>query len=141
MAVDTDTTVSQSVEQRSLIVRAVWFLLIGWWATGIWLGVAWLLNVTIILLPLGIKMINKVPLVVSLKNPTETLVADTASIERERTPQRNLLVRGLWFLLIGWWLSAIWMGIAYLFTVSIVGLPIAVWMYDRLPWIVSLYRY
>jgi len=141
MSVSADATVSEAVEQRSLLVRAVWFLLIGWWATGIWLAVAWLLNVTIILLPLGIKMINKVPLVVSLKNPTETLVADSASIRRRKTPQRNLLVRGLWFLLIGWWLSAIWMGVAYLFTLSILGLPIAVWMYDRLPWIVSLYRY
>jgi uncharacterized membrane protein YccF (DUF307 family) len=141
MSVSADSTVSRSVKQRSILVRAVWFLLIGWWATGIWLAVAWLLNVTILLLPLGIKMINKVPLVVSLKNPTERLVADTDSIQREKRPQRNLLVRGLWFFLIGWWLSAVWMGIAYLFTVSIVGLPIAVWMYDRLPWIVSLYRY
>jgi uncharacterized membrane protein YccF (DUF307 family) len=141
MTVSADSTVSESVEQRSLLVRAVWFLLIGWWATGIWLTVAWFLNVTILLLPLGIKMINKVPLVVSLKNPRETLVADADTIRREKAPQRNLLVRGLWFVLVGWWLSAIWMAIAYLFTVSIVGLPVAVWMYDRLPWIVSLYRY
>jgi uncharacterized membrane protein YccF (DUF307 family) len=141
MAANTDTTASASTEQRSIIVRGVWFLLVGWWATGIWLTVAWFLNLTILLIPLGIKMINKVPLVVSLKNPKEKLVADAESIQRQKTPQRSLIVRGLWFVLIGWWLSAIWMGIAYLFTISIIGLPVAVWMYDRLPWIVSLYRY
>ena len=54
-------------EQRSLLAQAVWFLLVGWWVTGIWLSAAWFLNVTLIGLPLGIKMINKVPLVLTLK--------------------------------------------------------------------------
>ncbi len=40
-------------EQRSLLVRAVWFLLVGWWVTGIWLSVAWFLNVTTVGLPFG----------------------------------------------------------------------------------------
>ncbi|RXK49475.1 YccF domain-containing protein [Halorientalis pallida] len=133
--------VSQSVGQRSLLVRAAWFLLIGWWATGIWMGVAWLLNVTIVGIPLGIKMINQVPTVVSLKRRPGTLVASADEIRTQHREQRSLLVRAVWFLLIGWWASGIWMGVAYLLTVSIVGLPVAVWMYDRLPAVVSLYRY
>lgn len=122
-------------DQPSFIVRALWFVFVGWWLTGLWLSAAWLLNVTVIGLPLGIKLINKVPLVLSLKR-RENLVEESRG-----GSQYSLVVRGLWFLFVGWWASGIWTGIAYVFTVTIVGIPLAVWMYDRLPFVVSLYRY
>lgn len=123
-------------DSPSLAVRAVWFLLVGWWATGIWLGVAWFLNVTIIGLPLGIKMINATPKVLSLK--------EREFVDREGNPEEQrygLAVRGIYFLLVGWWASGIWMSVAYVFTVSIVGIPVAVMMYNKLPFFVSLYEY
>ena len=43
-------------------------LLIGWWLTGRWLPVAWLLNVTSIGIPLAVWMYNKLSVVVSLSN-------------------------------------------------------------------------
>jgi uncharacterized membrane protein YccF (DUF307 family) len=55
--------------------------------------------------------------------------------------QPSVVIRGLWFLFLGWWTSGLWTGIAYVATVTIVGIPLAVWMYDRLPFVVSLYRY
>lgn len=124
-------------DNRSLIVRAVWFILVGWWATGIWLGVAWVFLILVITIPLGIKMINMVPLVLSLKSPTRTFVDERIQPQA----QQNLLVRAVWFVFVGWWLSLFWMGIAYLFTLSIIGIPIAIWMYGKLPFVVSLYRY
>lgn len=63
-----------------------------------------------------------------------------SSTETE-SEQHSIVVRALWFLLVGWWESGIWMSAAYLFTISIVGLPIAVWLYNKLPYVVSLYRY
>lgn len=124
-------------DQPSLLLRAVWFLLVGWWATGIWLGVAWLLLVFIITIPIGVKMINAVPLVLSLKSPSREFVD-----QEMRSPrQRNLLVRAVWFVFVGWWASLVWMAIAYIFTVTIVGIPVAIWMYGKLPAVVSLYRY
>jgi uncharacterized membrane protein YccF (DUF307 family) len=127
------------------LVRAVWFLIVGWWATGLWLTVAWLLNLTIIGLPLGLKMINYVPAVLSLKERnTEMSIAEnegnTHAVESNKE-QRSLLIRGVWFLLVGWWASGIWMGIAYLLSLSIIGLPLAVVMFNKLPAVVSLYRY
>lgn len=122
-------------DQPSVLVRAVWFIFIGWWLTGLWLSAAWLLNVTIIGIPLGIKLINKVPLVLSLKR-RENLVESG-----QGGSQYSFVVRALWFLLVGWWASGVWTGIAYVATVTIVGIPLAVWMYDRLPFVVSLYRY
>ena len=120
----------------SLAVRAVWFVLVGWWATGIWLGIAWLLNVTIVGIPLGIKMINATPRVLSLKE------RDFIDADGSPGQQRyGWLVRAIWFLFVGWWASGIWMSVAYGFTVSIVGIPLAVWMYNKLPFVVSLYEY
>ncbi|MDZ7745704.1 MAG: YccF domain-containing protein [Halobacteriales archaeon] len=140
------TTVSRTSESPSLIVRAVYFLLIGWWASGIWLSVAWFLNLTIVLMPVGIKMINYVPKIVSLKDrtiETESLTdADgNVSISQRSKEQHSLLLRGVYFFLVGWWASGVWMSLAWVASVSIVGLPVAVWMYSRLPYVVSLYRY
>ncbi|MFD1599669.1 YccF domain-containing protein [Halobellus rarus] len=146
----TDAGVDVTVEQRdttpSIVVRAVYFLLIGWWASGIWLSIAWFLNLTIIGMPLGIKMINKVPKIVSLKNQKVTVTiarteAGDVTVTESTSEQYSLVVRGVYFLLIGWWFSGVWMSIAWLASISIVGLPVAVWMYDRLPFVVSLYKY
>ncbi len=35
----------------------------------------------------------------------------------------NLLVRALYFVLIGWWLSAIWAVAAWILCLTIIGLP------------------
>ncbi len=128
-------------EDRSIVVRAAWFLLVGWWATGIWLSVAWLLLALVVTIPLGIKMINLVPVVLSLKPPARAFVDRPNGGTVQSRPQRSLVVRAVWFLLVGWWASAIWTAVAYAFTLSIVGLPVAIWMYGKLPAIVSLYRY
>lgn len=122
-------------DQPSLLVRAVWFLFVGWWLTGLWLSAAWLLNVTVVGIPLGIKLINKVPLVLSLKR-RENLVEDGRG-----GSQHSLVVRGVWFVFVGWWASGVWTGLAYLVTLTVVGIPLAVWMYTKLPFVVSLYRY
>lgn len=34
-----------------------------------------------------------------------------------------------------------WLSVAWLPSITILGLPAAVWMYSRLPFVVSLYRY
>jgi len=120
-------------EQRSLLVRALWFLLVGWWVTGLWLSVAWFLNVTIVGIPLGIKMINKVPYVLTLKR-RDVMHQSSGS-------QPSLAVRAVWFVFVGWWASGLWTGAAYLLSLTIIGLPLAVWMYNRLPFVVSLYSY
>jgi hypothetical protein len=96
-------------------------------------------------MPLGIKMINKIPYVVSLKNSEvdiEVIDNDGEMSVVEQTPdQRSLVLRGVYFLLVGWWASGIWMTIAWGVSVSVIGLPVAIWMYGKLPAVVSLYRY
>jgi uncharacterized membrane protein YccF (DUF307 family) len=123
------------MSQRPLLVRALWFVVVGWWATPLVVNVAWVLNVTIILLPLGIKLINLVPTVLSLAEPRSLANPDAAR------GQRSLLVRGVYFLVVGWWLSLLWANVAAFLAVTVVGLPVAFWMFNRLPHVTSLYRF
>ncbi|MDV7350309.1 YccF domain-containing protein [Halorubrum distributum] len=121
--------------QRSLLVRALWFVFVGWWATPIVVNVAWLLNVTVVLLPIGIKLINLVPTVLTLAEPRSLSDPDSAR------GQRSLVVRAVYFVLVGWWLSLLWANVASALAVTVVGLPVAIWMLNRLPYVTSLYRF
>jgi uncharacterized membrane protein YccF (DUF307 family) len=120
--------------QRSFVVRALWFIFVGWWLTPIVVNVAWLLNVTVILLPVGIKLINLVPTALTLAEPR--------SLEDgNRGSQHSLVVRGIYFVLVGWWLSWLWANVAAALSLTIVGIPISIWMFNRLPYVTSLYRF
>ncbi|MFB9826236.1 MULTISPECIES: YccF domain-containing protein [Halobaculum] len=121
--------------QRSLFTRALWFVAVGWWATPAVVNLAWFLNATVIGLPLGIKLINLVPTVLTLKEPRSLSAPDDAR------GQRSLLVRGVYFVLVGWWLSLLWANVAAFLAITIVGLPVAYWMFNRLPFVTSLYRF
>jgi len=121
--------------ERSLLVRAVWFLLVGWWATPVVVNVAWLLNATIVGLPLGILLVNQIPTVQSLAEPR------SLSVPEDGRGQRSLVVRLAYFLVVGWWLSFIWANVAAVLSATIVGLPVGFWMFNRLPYVTSLYKF
>ena len=50
-------------------------------------------------------------------------------------------IRFIWFLFVGWWASAAVMTIGYLLIVLILTIPLGLWIYNRVPFIASLYRY
>jgi uncharacterized membrane protein YccF (DUF307 family) len=54
------------VTQRAWIVRALYYLLIGWWFTAIWVVVAYILALLIITIPLASKMFNNTNKVLTL---------------------------------------------------------------------------
>jgi uncharacterized membrane protein YccF (DUF307 family) len=124
-----------------LLIRALYFILFGLWFSGIWAIVAWFLCITIIGLPLGLWMLNRLPQVVTLKPSRSDLVLTTTGQVIERSvPQAPFLLRAVYFLLIGWWLSAIWLAIAWALHVTIIGIVIGFWMFNRVPAIISLAR-
>lgn len=57
------------------------------------------------------------------------------------TDQPSFPARAVWFLFVGWWLTGLWLSAAWLLTVTIVGIPLGVWTYNKLPFVVSLYHY
>jgi uncharacterized membrane protein YccF (DUF307 family) len=126
------------------LLRALYFLFFGWWATGVWINVAWFLNASIIGLPVGVWMLNRVPQVLTLRQTRQVVVAynrgDRVNVRTQNLPQRLWLVRLVYFVLIGWWLSWLWANAAWLISATIIGLPLGIWMFNRVPGIATLMR-
>jgi uncharacterized membrane protein YccF (DUF307 family) len=123
----------------NLLLRVLWFVLIGWWLTGILSAAAWFLNATIIGLPLGLWLINRLPTFATLRPQDQSWRIEGENI-RQGKEQRPFLLRAIYFLLIGWWLSGLWMAVAYAALITVVGLPLAFWMYGRIGAVTTLFR-
>ena len=134
----TTTTVTQE-RGAGLLLRAVYFIFFGLWLSGLWAVVAWVLCVTIIGLPFGLWMLNRLPQVTTLAPQRASLVIDGAGqTYATEVPQTNFLLRALYFVLIGWWFSALWLSLAWALCTVIIGMPIGFWMFDRVPAIITL---
>ena len=131
--------VGQGSRGPNIIVRLIYFLLVGWWLGAIVSTVAWLLNVTVIGLPLGLYLINRLPSIITLR-PQGQGITVIGNVVIQGAPQRSIVARALYFLLIGWWFSGIWMALAYLLLIIIVTIPLAFWMYGRVGAVTTLYR-
>jgi uncharacterized membrane protein YccF (DUF307 family) len=127
-----------------LLLRIIYFFLFGWWATGVWINVAWFLNASILGLPVGLWMLNRVPMVLTLRPAKQMLVTqerrDGVAWQVQGLPQRAWPIRLIYFVLIGWWLSWLWANAAWIISATIIGLPLGIWMFNRLPGITTLMR-
>ncbi len=93
----------------NLLIRFVWWLFIGWWASGIVVGITWIAFITIVGIPLGIWLINRLPTVLTLRPRTRAWSIgqdeDGRTIVSEGgRPQISWPIRGIWFVLI-WMVS------------------------------------
>ncbi|MBK8900138.1 MAG: YccF domain-containing protein [Anaerolineaceae bacterium] len=140
----TTDSVSLKVKERNpetpFVLRAIWFFVFGWELTGIWILVAWALNASIIGLPLGLWMIDRVPQVLTLKARPGLVVTDIKSGRSEFMPARSVpfLLRAAYFVLFGWWFSLLWATLAWLLCATIIGLPLGVMMLNGLPAVTTL---
>jgi uncharacterized membrane protein YccF (DUF307 family) len=122
-----------------LLIRALYFILFGLWFSGIWAAVAWVLCVTIIGLPFGLWMLNRLPQVSTLQpSRSDLVITNNGRVVEVGRRQQPFLLRALYFLLVGWWFSAIWIIVAWALCASIIGLVIGFWMLNRTAAVVSL---
>ncbi len=139
------TTAVRREADVPFLIRVLWFFLIGWHVTLYWIVAAWLLNLTVIGLPLGVWMLNRVPLVLTLRMPASYQVIGLRDGRlvawRETVPQHGWLLRLLYFLVIGWWFSLLWALLGWLLCVTVIGLPFGVWMLNRLPAVTTLMKH
>ncbi len=120
------------------LIQLLWFAFVGWWFGALWVGVAWVLTVSIIGMPIGAAMLNNVPQVIALRGRRLVTVSPEGHVRS--APEINIIIRAIYFVLIGWWLSAAWLIVAYALCMTIILLPIGFWMFDLSPMIVSLKR-
>jgi uncharacterized membrane protein YccF (DUF307 family) len=127
------------------LIQALWFIFVGWWLGIVVIVIAWLLNITIIGLPLGLSLLNNIPKVLTLREG-ETRIStitrgETTVISEIDLPQRNFFLRAAYFLLIGWWWSGIWLAIAYSFCAVVILMPVGFKMFELTPAMTTLRRY
>lgn len=140
-----DTVTINTKKNPGCLVQILWFAFIGIWLGQVWTVIAWIMMVTIIGIPVGVMMINKLPWIIALRQePVKVQVThreDGSLSEQELAPkQANFFLRAIYFVLVGWWLSALWMELAYALCLTVIGLPVGFWMYDRVPAILSLHK-
>ena len=137
----------------SMLVRFIWFLFIGWWLSGFAILFGWLFTVLIITLPLGLYIINRLPQITTLRASSQTVQTridehGNTVVETVDIPQRPFIWRMIYFLLVGWWFSAIWLVLAWLislvstiiFILIPLGWPLVFFMYSKAAAITTLRR-
>ena len=128
------------------LVRGLYFLFVGSWLGAFWMLAAWLFNVTIIGLPVGLAMLNRIPQIMTLRpsrvQTTVTVRNGAPVVNQTPLRQHSFFLRALYFICIGFWFSLVWMISAWLIagiTLGL-GLPAAFWMFDRVPQVTTLTR-
>jgi uncharacterized membrane protein YccF (DUF307 family) len=136
------TTKVKPVQEIPFILRVIWFFVLGWELTGVWILIAWALNLTVIFLPVGLWMIDRVPQVLTLKARSGAYVTDLESGRSQfiSMNQPPFLIRAIYFILIGWWASLIWAALAWVLCLTIIFLPLGIPMLNALPFITTLHR-
>jgi uncharacterized membrane protein YccF (DUF307 family) len=131
--------------QPGCLVSVLWFIFIGSWLSFLWILIAWVFIVLIIPMPIGLAMMNRVPMIASLRSPSREYVMATEGvstrIQEVNVQQRPFLLRAIYFLVIGWWFSFIWVIAAWLTTATLILLPLGIWMMNRVPAVTTLQRY
>lgn len=126
-----------------LFLRLLWFYFVGLWAGGIWMGLAWFACLTVIGLPVGVWMTHQLPLIMTLKGEDQwqpiTVGGKTAYVFQEYE-QSNFLLRAIWFVCVGWWASFAWFSLAGGVAATWIGIPVAFWMFNQVPFLMTLRR-
>lgn len=123
----------------NMLVRLLYFFFVGWWLGLICSMLAWFLNITVIGLPLGLWIINRLPAIITLRAQKNQWRLEEGMLKKGKN-QRSLVLRATYFILIGWWFSGLWMLASYGFILIIIGVPLAFWMLGRVGAVTTLYR-
>ncbi len=135
--------VINEAKSPNIILRFLWFLLAGWYIGIGVLILSAICAVTVIGIPITFFLVDRLPTIMTLKarsRELEVFEDSKGKLESRRVSpkQTNIVLRVLYFIFIGWWLSALWTLLAVLCHLSIIGSPIAFVMVDRIPRIATL---
>ena len=130
-----------NARQLPLLLRLVYFFFVG-----LPLGLAaalvgWGLCVSVIFMPFGIWVLHRLPLITTLTMPDEEYapIARASDFRAVReTDSVPFLFRVIWFVLVGCWLSFVWIKLAFLLGATFVLTPVGFWMINRVPAILTL---
>lgn len=131
-------------KQHSFFVRAVYFVFIGSWFGFFWLNLGYLLCFSIVLFPIGLVMLNRLPQVLTLRPNTQNVnvsVAGGVTTIKVGGPQQvNFLLRVVYYVFVGSWLGYLWACVGYGLCLTLLGMPLGLIMLNRLPQVLTLRR-
>jgi uncharacterized membrane protein YccF (DUF307 family) len=111
------------------------------------IGLAYFLAITIIGLPAAFYLFNRIPVFLTLRGRSKTYRTTmspdgtTQMLQAVNVEQRPMLHRAFWFIFLGWWVGGLWMALAYVLCLTILGLPIGLMMFDRTGGVMTLLKY
>lgn len=121
-----------------ILLQFIYFVLIGWWAGALAAVVGYLLCLSIIGLPFGVLLMDRLPTLIFL-HPKGTACPEGYE-HRHRQEDLPLLLRAVWFIFIGWELGFLAVCVGYLLTITLIGMPFGIWVLNRVPLVISLSR-
>ena len=138
------TTTFSSSQPVPFLIRVIWFFLVGWWLSGIFIVAGYLFTASIVGIPIGFWFLNRVPQAQTLRTRGHDLVLTwdegATRVFASGRQQVPWPIRALWFP-VGLVLGAFWLAIAWALGAAIITLPISVWMINRAPEIITLQRF
>jgi len=141
------TVIENRTSNPGCLGRFLWFLFIGIPIGLPWTIIAWVFMITIVGLPVGLWMINLLPQITTLRfKRTETIIRNQGGqtmVSTRAIQQYSFLGRALYFILIGFWFSLLWLILAWVFALVTLGfgLPLAFWMFDQAAAVTTLARH
>ena len=131
------------VNKHGFIVRALYYIFIGWWFGLLWALLSWLVYATVIGAPLGAVMLNKVPGMISLKQREKSYKVVSGmggqDVVEEKPQQRRWWIRVIYYPF-GLIFSLIAIFVGWLLCVFIITLPLGIMIFNKVPAIASLHR-
>jgi len=118
-------------ENIMFILRILYFLLIGWWLSLILGFFAYLCCLTIVGIPIGTYIFNRYPKILTLK-PTKNYIVEGKDVEI------NFFLRAIYFFLVGWWLGLLALKVGWILCITIIGMPLGVFILNRIPFLMTL---
>jgi len=128
-----------------VLIRAIYFVLVGWWISLIWIMIAYILGLTIIGLPFSLMMYNILPQIITLKPKFKENIEEYKSKYGGWKYSTNkieftFVIRAVYYILIGWWLGGFLLFLGYILCITIIGLPVGLLILNRIPAILTLKR-
>ena len=130
--------------EPNLVLRVLWFLFVGWWASFLTIIGAGFLQLTIIGIPAAIWVINRIPQIMTLKSSRKLQAVQNQDgvtvVSYSDRQQLKWWVRTIYYVLVGWWATMLWLIVLWIFGVLIITLPISFWMGGQIGKIQTLRR-
>ena len=130
---------------HGMLVRTAWYIFVGWWLSGLLMFAAGLCIATVLLIPVGLALVNRLPAVLTLRPGTQritTQIDADGQVQMDPTgaQQRPIWQRAIYFVFVGWWVCMLSMSFAWLLSVTIIGLPLGLMLLNRIPAATTLRR-